>query len=41
MQNGNGFWEGGKGIRNKTKMNNKDSHKFKGLAKTVSKKKNR
>ena len=33
-----GFWEGGKGTREKGKMNRNDSHKFKGLNKTVSNK---
>ncbi len=32
-------WEGGKGCRDKKSMSNKDSHKFAGTAKTVSKKK--
>jgi uncharacterized CHY-type Zn-finger protein len=37
---GKGFWEGGKGCRNKAMMNNKDSHKFKNSKmKTISKKK--
>ena len=35
-----GFWEGGKGCRNKEKMSNKDSHKFSGSSmKTISKRK--
>lgn len=33
-----GFWEGGKGTRERGKMNRNDSHKFKGLNKTVSNK---
>ena len=33
------YWEGGKGTRDKVKMSKKDSHKYKGLSKTVSKKK--
>ncbi len=37
---GNGFWEGGKGTRNKTFMSSKDSHKFKNsVNKTISKRK--
>ncbi|KAG0273966.1 hypothetical protein BGZ95_010235 [Linnemannia exigua] len=32
------FWEGGEGMRDRTKMSNKDSRKHKGLAKTVAKK---
>jgi uncharacterized CHY-type Zn-finger protein len=35
---GNGFWEGGKGCRDKHLMNNKDQHKFVGVGKTVSRK---
>ena len=35
-----GFWEGGKGCRNKSKMSSKDSHKYTGSAlKTVSRRK--
>ena len=35
-----GFWEGGKGCRNKAKMSSKDSHKYTGSAlKTVSRRK--
>jgi len=33
------FWEGGKGTRDKTKMNRNDSAKYKGLNKTISNKK--
>jgi hypothetical protein len=34
------FWEGGKGCRDKTKMSNKDNHKFRGSnLKTISNKK--
>lgn len=37
---GNGFWEGGKGCRNKATMNSKDAHKFKNSDnKTISRKK--
>ncbi|GJJ69616.1 hypothetical protein EMPS_01963 [Entomortierella parvispora] len=32
------FWEGGEGMRDKTRMSNKDSKKFKGANKTVAKK---
>ncbi|KAK3822321.1 MAG: hypothetical protein J3R72DRAFT_459166 [Linnemannia gamsii] len=32
------FWEGGEGMRDRTKMSHKDSRKHKGLAKTVAKK---
>ncbi|KAI8989263.1 hypothetical protein BDB01DRAFT_531022 [Pilobolus umbonatus] len=31
------FWEGGKGVRNKTTMSRKDPHKHKGIGKTSSK----
>ena len=31
-----GFWEGGKGTRDRTKMNRNDSHKFQGIRKTMS-----
>ena len=34
---GGKHWEGGQGCRNKTFMSKKDSHKFAGLSKTVSK----
>ena len=35
-----GFWEGGKGCRNKSKMSSKDSHKYTGSAlKTISRRK--
>ncbi|KAJ1974273.1 hypothetical protein H4R34_004778 [Dimargaris verticillata] len=34
---GRAFWEGGTGMRDKSKMNRKDSHKYKGLAKTKAK----
>jgi hypothetical protein len=33
-----GFWEGGKGVRDRRRMNRNDSHKYKGLNKTVSNK---
>ncbi|PVU91948.1 hypothetical protein BB559_003913 [Furculomyces boomerangus] len=33
------FWEGGEGTRDKSRMNRNDSHKYKGLSKTVSNKK--
>lgn len=37
---GAGFWEGGKGVRDKLLMSNKDAHKFKNsVVKTISKKK--
>ena len=39
MDQGKKFWEGGKGMRNKALMSSKDSHKFKGIYKTISKKK--
>ena len=39
MDQGKKFWEGGKGMRNKALMSSKDSHKFKGIFKTISKKK--
>jgi len=35
----NSFWEGGKGCRSKVSMSNKDSHKFIGVNKTISRKK--
>ncbi|KAL9545680.1 hypothetical protein PS6_008091 [Mucor atramentarius] len=35
------FWEGGKGVRNKSVMSRKDPHKHKGLGKTTSKKQDR
>jgi uncharacterized CHY-type Zn-finger protein len=35
------FWEGGKGVRNKSAMSRKDPHKHKGLGKTTSKKQDR
>ncbi|KAJ1970434.1 hypothetical protein H4R35_005866 [Dimargaris xerosporica] len=34
---GRAFWEGGTGMREKSKMNRKDSHKYKGLNKTKAK----
>lgn len=37
--NAKGFWEGGKGCRNKALMSNKDSKKFKNTNKTISRKK--
>ena len=33
------FWEGGKGQTDRSKMSNKDNHKFKGIGKTIPKKK--
>ena len=36
---GKKFWEGGKGMRNKNLMSSRDSHKFKGTCKTISRKK--
>jgi hypothetical protein len=38
---GGGFWEGGQGTRDRERMSRKDSHKFKGLGKTVSAKSER
>ena len=29
VKNNNNYWQGGKGVRNKASMSNKDSHKFK------------
>jgi hypothetical protein len=37
-QSKGGFWEGGKGVRDVNKMSSKDSHKYRGLNKTVSRK---
>ncbi|KAJ3093206.1 hypothetical protein HK102_000007 [Quaeritorhiza haematococci] len=37
-KDGKGFWEGGRGTRDKVKMNRGDSRKFKGLGKTESQK---
>ena len=33
------FWEGGSGCRDWSKMNNKDSHKYKNMNKEIKKKK--
>nr|KAJ3418517.1 hypothetical protein HK105_008211 [Polyrhizophydium stewartii] len=35
-KDGGGFWEGGKGTRDRTRMSNKDSRKYRGLGKTIS-----
>ncbi|RKP33796.1 CHY zinc finger-domain-containing protein, partial [Dimargaris cristalligena] len=35
---GRPYWEGGKGMRDKSKMSRKDAHKYRGLNKTVAKK---
>ena len=35
-----GFWEGGEGQRDVTKMSRNDSHKYKGISKTVARKSN-
>ncbi|KAJ2160911.1 hypothetical protein GGF46_001896 [Coemansia sp. RSA 552] len=35
----NAFWQGGKGVRDRTKMNRRDPKKFQGLNKTVAQKK--
>lgn len=37
-KSGTGFWEGGKGTRDQTKMNRHEARKYKGLNKTEAKK---
>ena len=37
-KDGRGFWEGGKGTRNRINMSKKDSKKYQGLGKTISNK---
>ncbi|KAJ1916936.1 hypothetical protein IWQ60_007942 [Tieghemiomyces parasiticus] len=37
-QDGRPFWEGGEGMRDRTKMSRRDPHKYRGLTKTVAKK---
>ncbi|KAL4470191.1 hypothetical protein ABPG74_011802 [Tetrahymena malaccensis] len=39
INSNSGYWEGGKGTRNQQSMSSRDSHKFTGLSKTVSRRK--
>ncbi|KAL4502291.1 hypothetical protein ABPG72_011878 [Tetrahymena utriculariae] len=39
ISSNSGYWEGGKGTRNQQSMSSRDSHKFTGLSKTVSRRK--